>query len=474
MLFNSYPFLFLFLPLVWLAFFGLARLRCTDLAVYAVITGSLVFYSAWNIRFLPILLFSIAFNYAVGRALAERPRKALLAFGVAVNLGLLGYFKYANFFLQNVAWVTGSALAPLAIVLPLGLSFITFQKIAFLVDSYRGMTTRYSFRNFLLFVTFFPQLISGPITHHHDFIPQLRHPRIFVPQPVNLARGAFFMAVGLFKKAVIADTLANWVTPVYHVAQPLSAFEAWVAVFAYAFQIYFDFSGYSEMAVGLGLMFNIQLPYNFLSPYQATSVTEYWRRWHITLSVWLADYVFTPLAVAWSGMGVSAAVAATMVTFLASGLWHGAGWTFILWGFFQGLAVAFDILVRKPRRRWEKRLPPRLFNTAAMAVVFLYISLDLVLYRAGSFAVATHVAAALVGRGNAGVHRAVYDAVGLGYRWQVLVLAALYAWVVLVPNTVRWADRLRPTWPWAFYVACLFLTAVLRLDHPTAFIYFQF
>jgi alginate O-acetyltransferase complex protein AlgI len=473
-LFNSYVFIFLFLPLTLLAFYGLARARLGVAAVYALIIASLVFYAGWNYRYLPLLGFSIAFNYLVGRSLAQTPKRPLLVFGITVNLLLLGYFKYADFALATLGAALGRPLAPLLVILPLGISFITFQKIAFLVDSYRGFTKGYRLRDFLLFVTFFPQLIAGPIVHHQQLIPQLKGPRILVWQPQNLAIGAFYFSVGLFKKVIIADTLARWVAPTFNALQPISCFEAWAGVFGYAFQIFFDFSGYSEMAIGLALLCNLNLPVNFLSPYQATSVADFWRRWHITLSTWFNDYVFTPLAFATKAHGKVALVGSTLVTFTLCGLWHGAGWTFIIYGVLHGVGVAAHIVTKKGRRKLAERLPRRLFVGGAMGLTFLYVCFAFVFFRAGDFTTVQHVLWALAGQGDAGRHGPIAAAVGLGRRDQACVLVALYAWVVFAPNTVSWAKHLRPTWPWALWIAVLFITAVLHLDRPTAFIYYQF
>lgn len=464
MLFNSFEFIFVFLPLALAAFYGLARLRLTTAAVYALVAASLAFYAAWNVRFLPILLASVAFNYGMGRLLEARPRRWLLAVGVGANLALLGYFKYAGFFFG----VAGAGF------LPLGISFITFQKIAFLVDTYRGMTARYRFRDFLLFVTFFPQLIAGPIVHHGEFIPQLQRLRMFVPRPSNLALGAFCFSVGLFKKVVVADTLALWVAPAYDPVVPLPLAEAWSSAVAYALQIFFDFSGYSEMALGLGLLFNLRLPVNFRSPYQAVSIADFWRRWHVTLSAWFNDYVFTPLAFTWKDTGKLGITAATLATFLLSGLWHGAGWTYLLWGGLHGVGVSLDTLTRKLRRRLFAAVPKRLYTGASMAGTFAFVCLALVCFRAGNFLTLRHVLAGLVGLGAPDPHTAFSRAAGIGRHREALALVALYAWVVRAPNTLWWAERFKPTWPWALLAGGLFLAAVLRLERPTAFIYFQF
>ncbi len=302
MLFNSYAFIFGFLPVCMAGFFLLSRLASRRASVAFLILASLFFYGWWNPRYLWLIMASVSFNYRLGRALTERtmkPRgKWLLAFGVGANLSVLAYYKYANFFLSNLNSLMGSHFSWLEITLPLGVSFITFQKIAYLVDSYRGEVKNKSFLDFCLFVTFFPQLIAGPIVHHRELLPQFQKRNFFRFNPKYFIEGATFFAMGLFKKVVLADGISIYATPVFEAAaraETLSCLKAWQGALSYTLQLYFDFSGYSDMAIGLGLLFAIQLPLNFNSPYQAASISDFWHRWHMSLSRFLRDYLYFPL-----------------------------------------------------------------------------------------------------------------------------------------------------------------------------------
>ncbi|HGZ69965.1 MAG TPA: MBOAT family protein, partial [Nitratifractor sp.] len=301
MLFNSYEFIFFFLPIVYFVYFYLNKKHLVEASKAFMVFASLFFYSWWNISYLPLILVSMLFNYTLGRELStprhlqKISKKALLAFGVTMNLLLLGYFKYMDFFIANINRFTGTHIELLHLALPLAISFYTFQQIAYLVDSYRGETKEYDFLNYAVFVTFFPQLIAGPIVHHSEMMPQFAKLRNKVVNLRNVALGLFIFFMGLFKKVVIADTFATWATQGFDVAKELNMLEAWSASLSYTFQLYFDFSGYTDMAIGLGLLFNIKLPTNFLSPYKATSIQDFWRRWHITLSRFLKDYIYIPL-----------------------------------------------------------------------------------------------------------------------------------------------------------------------------------
>ncbi len=470
MLFNSYEFLFVFLPLVLAMWYGLARLRAVGWAVASLVAASCVFYAYWNWRFLPLLGLSVAFNYLVGRQLAAQPDRRLLTLGIVANLLVLGYFKYANFFLDTAGQLTGASLGRLDVVLPLGISFITFQKIAFLVDSHKGHAANYRLRDFLLFVTFFPQLIAGPIVHHAQFIPQLQRLRIFVPDPRNLALGAFLLACGLFKKVAIADTLAPWVVPAFDQAATVGFFDAWAAALAYTFQLYYDFSGYSEMALGLALLFNLKLPLNFDSPYQATDIIAFWRRWHMTLSAFLREYVY--IALGGNRHGKVRRYLNLLLTMLIGGLWHGAAWTFVFWGALHGLYL----VINHGFRALAGRLPDlgRAGAWAGRLVTFLAVVVAWVFFRAPDFQAAGKLLAGMAGLSGFTSANLAYKASGLLAREQLLVLLGLLAWVWLAPNAPAVAQRLRPGLMWASATAALFLAALLVLDRPSAFIYFQF
>ena len=350
MLFNSYTFIFAFLPITLLVFYRIGGRGHHRVAIGWLVATSLFFYGWWAPRYVWLIVTSVLVNYALGVVLATRaasqdgPRKRLLAVGVSANLGLLAYFKYANFFVDNVRHLFHIDVEIGQIVLPLAISFFTFQQIAYLVDAHRRLTREYNFLHYCLFVTFFPQLIAGPIVHHGEMLPQFGKETTYRLNRTNLEVGVTFFLMGLFKKVVIADGIARYGTPVFDAAQAgltIDFWQAWAGALAYTFQIYFDFSGYSDMAIGIARMFGIKLPLNFHSPYKATSVIEFWRRWHMTLSRFLRDYLYIPLGGNRKGPGRRHAN--LMVTMLLGGLWHGAGWTFMYWGGLHGLYLIVSI-----------------------------------------------------------------------------------------------------------------------------------
>ncbi len=359
MLFNSFSFIFGFLPIVLIGFLALGRKHPRAAALWLAV-ASLVFYAWWNPRFLSLLLGSVCFNYLAGRLITResgpdrryRDRaRLILTVSISVNLLLLGYFKYAHFFARTLSATLGLQWTLGNIVLPIGISFFTFTQIAFLVDASRGKAREYDFVNYLLFVTYFPHLISGPVLHHAQMMPQFQESKTYRVNWNNLAAGLSIFLLGLAKKVVIADTLAPFTGAFDAVGASLKpAFcEAWIGTIAYAFQLYFDFSGYSDMAVGLSLMFNILLPLNFSSPYKAGSIIEFWRRWHMTLSAFLRDYLYFPLG--GNRKGPVRRNLNLMITMLLGGLWHGAGWNFVFWGGLHGVYL----VVNRFWRSWTER-----------------------------------------------------------------------------------------------------------------------
>lgn len=382
MLFNSYEFLFLFLPVTFFIYFLLNKLRFIDMAKSWLVLASLVFYSYWNIKYLPIILVSILFNFSIGvnlnnsdRLKNKISRKALLTFGVAANLILLGYFKYSDFFLKNINSLFATNFNLLHIILPLGISFFTFTQIAYLVDAYKKEVKELDFLNYALFVTFFPHLIAGPILHHSEMMPQFAQIKNKVLNYKNISMGIFLFTVGLAKKVIIADNLSPLVHSGFDLSQSLSFFEAWIVSLAYTFQLYFDFSGYTDMALGLGYMFNIRLPQNFNSPYKAQNIQDFWRRWHMTLSRFLRDYVYIPMG--GNRNGELSTHKNLFLTFLLGGLWHGAAWTFIGWGALHGFALV-------THRLWKK-LNITINKYFATFATFIFINITWVFFRAESF-----------------------------------------------------------------------------------------
>ncbi len=347
MLFNSYIFIFAFLPVTLTVYYLIGKMGHFRVAISWLVATSLIFYGYWNPAYLGLIIISIIGNYAFGLAINSHNRsgykKTILITGVALNLAVLGYFKYANFFIDNINLLFETSFNLEKIILPLAISFFTFQQITYLVDSYRGETREYNFLHYTLFVSFFPQLIAGPIVHHKEMLPQFLHNNLYRLNWQNLSVGLTFFIIGLFKKVGIADELSVYASPLFRAADDgvtLTFFESWVAALSYTFQLYFDFSGYSDMAIGVARMFGIVLPLNFFSPYKAKNIIEFWRRWHITLSRFLRDYIYIPLG--GNRKGQTRRQLNLIITMLLGGLWHGAGWNFIIWGALHGIYLSIN------------------------------------------------------------------------------------------------------------------------------------
>lgn len=404
MLFNSYEFIIFFVPIVVTVFYLLGNRGRGQLAICWLVVASLFFYGWWNPIYLLLIIGSILFNYTVGAAIAGKKfgdGRVLLIVGVVVNLGLLGYFKYMNFFVDNInaAFGTDFFLAP--IVLPLAISFFTFQQISYLADARLGIAKEYNFLHYCLFVTFFPQLIAGPIVHHGEMLPQFEKKSVYRFKPENLSVGMTIFILGLFKKVVLADGVAVYSTPVFAAAEagtPLTFVQAWGGIIAYTLQIYFDFSGYSDMAIGLARMFGILLPLNFNSPYKAASIIDFWRRWHITLSRFLRDYVYIPLG--GNRRGRYRRYANLMAVMVVGGLWHGAGWTFVIWGALHGSYLVINHFWVKMRRSlFDDRITRSLaWTVAARAVTLLAVMVAWAFFRAESVAGAVNILNGMAGR----------------------------------------------------------------------------
>lgn len=392
MLFNSIEFLFAFLPLTLILTFAALKIGGRPLGMMVLTAASVFFYGWWEASSLLIIGGSIAVNYTIATAIARQSdggaRKVLLTAGVAVNLAALGYFKYANFFLESISAATGSSGPVLSIGLPLAISFYSFQQIAFLVDTYKGKVSRSPFRDYMLSVVFFPHLIAGPLLHYRDIITQFE--RRFSVNWTTISIGFPIFAVGLAKKVAIADPISVFVNPLFlkSTQGPLEFFEGWAAALGYTAQLYFDFSGYSDMAIGLGLMFGIALPLNFLSPYKSTSIIEFWRRWHITLSNFLRDYLYFPLG--GSRVGVVRKYGNLLIVMLLGGLWHGAAWTFVFWGLLHGSYLVVNHL-------WRNNVGAHLGRANAMlapvyaVMTFVLVVISWVFFKAVDFPSALNV-----------------------------------------------------------------------------------
>ncbi len=463
MLFNSFVFLGVLLPVTLLAFWAAERLRIQSLTTGVLLAASLVYYGYWDYRFLWLICGSILVNYWLALMLQEvRARRrdgatALLSVGIGVNLAPLAYYKYADFALSSVGAVPVDGSLP-ALILPLGISFFTFQQIAYLVDVRRGVTAERRFLDYALFVTFFPQLIAGPIVHYKETLPQFRRFGTVGLKLSNLAVGLTIFAIGLFKKTVIADGIATVSTPVFLAAGQGSEpdlLQAWSGALAYSFQLYFDFSAYSDMAIGAARMFGVRLPINFHAPYRATSVIDFWRRWHITLSRFLRDYVYIPLGGNRGRFG--ARYRNMLLTMLIGGLWHGAGWTFVLWGGLHGLFLVANHLWRRitgglgtgAAARWTGRV-----------LTFLVVVIAWVPFRAEDFDTALRIWSGMAGLNGLILPQSLVGYVGgapleaLGAELAAIplretaavwgALGALTLWVWTLPTPYMLLRRYRP------------------------------
>ncbi len=382
MLFNSYIFIFLFLPVTLLGFVLLGKSR--TLVMYWLTLASLVFYSYWNPAYLPLLLGSIGVNFGLGKAIARHNSKPILTLGITLNLALIAYYKYAGFFLS----MSSSSFDLASTILPLGISFFTFQQIAYLVDTYKKKTVVHSFSEYALFVSFFPQLIAGPIVQQKDVLPQFRRNSFKLNQRM-LFFGLSYFILGLFKKVVLADSFGQFANPLFahaNTADTLLFADAWAAALSYTFQLYFDFSAYSDMAIGLGLMFGIKLPLNFYSPYKSLNISDFWRRWHITLSHFLRDYLYIPLG--GNKKGKHRRYLNLMIVMLLGGLWHGAGWTFILWGGLHGLYLVINHAWWVLKKHFTL---PNIPKAVAWGLTFTSVVFAWVLFRAESLETAIKI-----------------------------------------------------------------------------------
>lgn len=473
MLFNSYEFIFIFLPIVLFLYYGIAKKIGCIYAKYFLILSSIAFYSYWDIRNLPILLVSIAVNFCIGRKIVDTKEKCWLILGIVFNLLFLAYYKYANFFLDNISALFHTSFSHFDIVLPLGISFFTFTQTAYLVDAYRGETKTYSKSDYLLFVTIFPHLIAGPIIYHKDMIPQFDEEQRYKFDYDNFAKGITWFVIGLFKKVIIADWMSNIANLVFGHSEHLSILEAWGGSLAYTLQLYFDFSGYSEMAIGIALMLNYNLPINFNAPYKACSIIDFWKRWHITLSAFLKNYLYIPLGGNRNGHHMRN----IMLTMLLGGLWHGAGWTFVIWGEIHGCCICINHLWRK-----TKLSLPKVVN---WLLTFNVVNLAWIFFRAESFEQAFNIIKAM---GDLSSFCYPYSKSvvkwlpNLPYNKDFLFSSNDVLWIILFLiisivyySTEDWMkEHFKPKAITAVVLALGFVYAVSQLNKLSAFLYFQF
>jgi D-alanyl-lipoteichoic acid acyltransferase DltB (MBOAT superfamily) len=485
MLFNSVPFIFLFLPVALVFFYAIARAD-HRLAAGFLALASLCFYSWWDSRYLLLLVGSVCGNFLLSEAILRhraRPHMArlLLTIAVAADLMLLGYYKYTNFFIANLNTLSGAEWTMRHIMLPLGISFFTFTQIAFLVDTYRDIARERNFIHYLLFITYFPHLIAGPILHHAEMMPQFASPRPYRFRPEQLAVGTTLFVLGLAKKTICADGISPVAQAVFSAAArgPVDLAHAWYGALAYTMQIYFDFSAYSDMALGISIMFGIRLPLNFNSPYKAGSIIEFWRRWHMTLSRFLRDYLYIPLG--GSRCSPPRRYANLLATMVLGGLWHGAAWTYVVWGALHGLYLVLNHSWRRLTGGFA------LYRPAGVFLTFLASVVAWVFFRAPTLAGAGTMLKGMFGM--AGLHGATTPYVS---NLQILCIPLLIALCWLLPNTYEMLGRFSPALyeahdatPWLHWrpngwwavglggLAALSLSQILS-GAPSEFIYFQF
>ncbi len=506
-------------------YFVLARLG-QEIALSWLVIASLFFYGWWNPYYLPLILTSMAANFIFGRIISKNRSTVYgsyyLITGITLNLATLGYFKYAGFLVANINAISDTGFRLDDIVLPLAISFFTFQQIAYLVDSYRAITDEYRFLHYALFVTFFPQLIAGPIVHHREMMPQFMQRFSSRKQLMNIAVGLTIFSLGLFKKTVLADGAALHASPIFEAAENgdmLTFFEAWGGALAYTFQLYFDFSGYSDMAIGAARLFGIRLPLNFHSPYKSTSIVEFWRRWHMSLSRFLRDYLYIPLG--GSRNGNIRRYSNLMTTMLLGGLWHGAGWTFVIWGGLHGCYLIIN-------HAWEKFccvfipvsiLRKSYWRALAWLITFIAVVIGWVFFRATSFSSAIAILEGMLGMNGValpnnivarlGVFGELLGAIGITtylgggskfvgtYLW----ILTLFPIVLIMPNTQEFMRKFEPalkvyesndahsiqpfsrwinciSWqPGVFFAGCVSIVCalgILALTNISEFLYFQF
>lgn len=443
MLFYSFEFLFIFLPITLIGYGVISNLSHNRrITTSWLVICSVVFYGMWNISYIPLIIASMIFNYYSGIALQRSalPKKPLLIFSISANLALLAYYKYANFFIDNVNNLASTDIALGTIILPLAISFFTFQQISWLVDSYKNIvnTKTEGFWRYALFVTFFPQLIAGPIVHHSEMMPQFSDKNNFHINWKNINIGLTIFIFGLFKKIVLADSLAPFANNVFNASlstNNIHILDSWIGMFAYTFQLYFDFSGYADMAIGLALMFNIKLPINFNSPYKASSIIEFWRCWHMTLSRFLKDYLYIPLG--GNRKGKNRRYVNLMITMVIGGLWHGAGWTFVFWGFLHGLYLSINHLWQNLSNRlnisptYKLRIFYRILTLLSVAIAWVF-------FRAENFSSANNIILGLFGAGG-DQDSLIYKSGDLFEISKLLIVSFFICW--FMPNTLDFIEK---------------------------------
>ena len=495
MLFNTLGFIFAFAPITVLGFYLLGRQGRETLVISWLVVCSFFFYAWWNPPYISLIFGSILFNFYIGSKLSSpntEKNKSLLTFGISCNLLLLVYFKYTGFLIDNINSIFELNISVDNIILPLAISFFTFQQITYLVDSYRRETREYSFLKYCLYVSFFPQLIAGPIVHHREMMPQFNRKAAFSFKPENISLGLTVFIIGLFKKIVIADGIEMYATPVFDAAAGgslLSFSDAWIGAIAYTLQLYFDFSGYSDMAIGLACLFGIKLPINFNSPYKATNIIDFWRRWHITLSRFLRDYLYIPLG--GNRKGNFRRYTNLMITMILGGLWHGAGWTFLIWGSLHGFYLVINnawrwlVYSKLGYKSIEKNI---LYIGVCGLITFIVVIVSWVVFRADNFTAAASMLQSMFML-NSDFETSIMTAVIEKPHKAFYNLTALLLVIWLLPNTqqitgagigghyklathkiIAW----KPSIVWLAIIAVMLIWALSRISEVSQFLYYQF
>ena len=490
MLFNSYEFILLFLPITFIVYFLLVKNKLFTASTSWLVVASLFFYSCWNVIYLPLILISIIFNYLLSTKIIEYDtknyknisKKQLLYIGLIFNIGLLVYFKYMDFFITTANISLGTDFSLLSIALPLAISFFTLQQIAFLVDSYENLVKKSDFLNYTLFVTFFPQLIAGPIVHYKEMMPQFLDPKNKIINNDNISLGIFIFSIGLFKKVILADTFATWANYGYDHSTVLTLFEAWATSLSYTFQLYFDFSGYMDMAIGIALLFNIKLPINFNSPYKATSIIDFWNRWHITLTKFITTYIYSPSIMALSNITFLKSMMITFMAMLISGLWHGAEWTFVLWGAIHGCALVINHYWRRAKIKLNKFI--------AWFITFNFINFTLIIFRANDLNDVSKVLEGMFGLNgivlpsflvNNFSYLSEYGIKFGGIAMNIKGGMDTFIWLIfgfiiifLFDNSIKLKDKFKPTHTTLLFTSLLFFYSIASISEHSTFLYFNF
>lgn len=504
MLFHSQEFLFYFLPLVLVIFYLFKATRLDAISLYFLITASLFFYAYWKVEYLLLLLSSILINYLLGGWLCKRPDKKAMISGVVFNLLLLGYFKYLTFSVNTFNYLTDSNFISPEVILPLAISFFTFQQIAYLVDAYQQKISNHNIRDYFLFVSFFPQLIAGPIVHHHEMLPQFKKESSRKEWGMNMAVGLTLLSMGLFKKAILADSVAPYSDEVFNMAESgetVTMLAAWSGLLAFSFQIYFDFSAYSDMALGIARMFGIKLPVNFYSPYKAKSISEFWSQWHMTLSRFLKEYLYIPLG--GNRSGHLRTFLNLFITMFLGGLWHGASWTFVVWGVMHGVFLIIFHASKTLGLRVFDIFPKFFQNTLRCGLTMFAVMNTWVFFRADSFSSALALLQGMYGFNGLVLPEkymlfnffsllpvTFHSVPGFFGLKQLMLLAALGGVIWFMPNTIQMIGKFdaalegdlkplknqiwQPKLSYGIAMGFIFFIGVSLLWKVEEFVYFQF